>query len=165
MYLLIVRMRYFPPKYAPLWMQNMTDHFFYEAEHRMTIFHGIRSSSLRNKNLKELYNQWRGVMGAYDEGLLKGDAVLGTAVWRNVFGARDDADWRHIALVVGFMRRGLRALDRAHDRTIVGGLVKFGNPMSEMVLALRPSEMMKRPFSPEDEQDMRKVLEGDAGKR
>lgn len=158
-------MRYFSDKNAKLWLQLLTDQFFYEAEHRMTTFHAMSSSAIRSKNLKDLYNQWRGVQGAYDEGLIRGDAVLGTAVWRNVFKAKDDADWRHVALVVGFMRRGLRALDRAHDSTLVAGLIRFGSPMSEMSITLRPSDGMKRPFTAEDEQDIRKVLEVEGTKK
>ncbi len=160
MYLITVRLRYFPPEYAQTWLQHFHDHFFYEAEHRMTIFHGISSRSIRNRYLKDLYNQWRGVLGAYDEGLIKGDAVLATAVWRNIFKAKDDVDWRNVGLVVSFMRRALRALDRAHDRAIVGAMLKFGNPMSEMALVQKPSGGMKEPFGREDEEDLKRYLEG-----
>jgi len=165
MYLLTVRIRYFPPDYAPLWLQHLHDHFFYEAEHRMTIFHGLSSRTIRNKYLKELYNQWRGVQGAYDEGLVKGDAVLGAAVWRNVFKGNEDVDWRRVALVVGFMRRGLRGLDRAHDRTVVGGLIKFGSPMSEMAVVEKHSKGIKEPFGTVDEDLLKKFIEqGKMGK-
>ncbi|KAI9723507.1 MAG: Protein cbp3, mitochondrial [Chrysothrix sp. TS-e1954] len=151
MYLLTVRMRYFSEGYANVWMQHLHDHFFWEAEHRMTIFHKINSRTLRNTYLKDLYNQWRGVQGAYDEGLVKGDAVLATAVWRNVFTAKADVDWKYVALVVGFMRRGVRALDKAGDRAIVGSMVRFGSPMSEMPLVLKPSRGLHEPFNEEDE--------------
>ena len=117
----------------------------------MTIFHKITSRTLRNKYLKDLYNQWRGVQGAYDEGLVKGDAVLATAVWRNIFKASDDVDWKNVALVVGFMRRGVRALDKAHDRAIVGSMVRFGGPMSELPLVMKPSRGLHEPFGEEDE--------------
>ncbi len=126
----------------------------------MTIFHGISSRSMRNRYLKDLYNQWRGVLGAYDEGLIKGDAVLATAVWRNVFKAKDDVDWRNVALVVGFMRRALRALERAPDKAITGAMLKFGNPMSEMALVQKPSGGMKEGFDKEDDEDLGHFLEG-----
>jgi len=157
MYLLTVRLRYFPEEFAGIWMQHLHDHFFYEAEHRMNIFHDISSRSIRNKYLKELYNQWRGVQGAYDEGLIRGDAVLAAAVWRNIFKADDNVDWRHVALVVSFMRRSLAGLDKAKDQTIVGAAIKFGSPMSEAAIVDATSELMEEPFGSEDEEDFQKL--------
>lgn len=159
MYMLTVRLRYFPPEYAPIWLQHLHDHFFYEAEHRMTIFHGLSSRTIRNKYLKDLYNQWLGVQGAYDEGLVRGDAVLAAAVWRNVFKADENVDWRDVALVVGFMRRGLRGLDRAKDQTIVGAMVRFGSPMSEMAVVEEPSAGLSEAFGAEDDDEMAKFVE------
>lgn len=124
----------------------------------MTIFHDISSRGVRNRYLKELYNQWRGVQGAYDEGLIRGDAVLAAAVWRNIFKADDNVDWRHVALVVSFMRRSLAGLDRAKDQTIVGAMVKFGSPMSETAVVDEPSKLMDEPFGPRDEEDLQKLL-------
>lgn len=158
MYLLTVRLRYFPQQYSTLWLQHFHDHFFYEAEHRMTIFHGISARGVRNKYLKDLYDQWRGVTAAYDEGLIRGDAVMAAAVWRNVFKAREDVDWSKVALVVSFMRRGLRALDKAQDRQIVGGLIRFASPGNESQMVEVESEWMKKPFEKEDEEALEKYL-------
>ncbi|KAB8349474.1 hypothetical protein FH972_023501 [Carpinus fangiana] len=157
MYLLTVRMRYFSAEDAQRWQQQLHDAFFLEAEHRMNIFHGISSRAIRNRYLKELYNQWRGVLGAYDEGLIKGDAVLGTAVWRNIFKADENADWRDVALVVSFMRRGLRALDKAGDATIATALVRFGTPLTERAIVEEESRGLKAPFGLEDEQMLVKL--------
>jgi cytochrome b pre-mRNA-processing protein 3 len=158
MYILTVRLRYFPSQYSTIWLQHLHDHFFYEAEHRMTIFHAISAKGVRQKYLKDLYDQWRGVTAAYDEGLIRGDAVLATAVWRNVFKAREDVDWTKVALVVAFMRRGLRGLDKAQDRQIVGGLIRFASPMSEAAMVDAESEWMNKAFGPEDEETLQKYL-------
>lgn len=158
MYMLTVRLRYFPPSYANIWMQHLTDHFFYEAEHRMTIFHQISSRMIRNRYLKDLYDQWRGITGAYDEGLIRGDAVMAAAVWRNVFKAKDDVDWTKVALVVSFMRRGIRGLDRADDKRIVGGLIKFGSPMTELGSVEESSPEMDKPFGKEEEEALEKFM-------
>lgn len=158
MYLLTVRLRYFPEEFAGIWMQHLHDHFFYEAEHRMSIFHDITSRSIRNRYLKELYNQWRGVTGAYDEGLIRGDAVLAAAVWRNIFKADDNVDWRQVAMVVSFMRRSLAGLDKAKDQTIVGAAIKFGSPGSEAAVVDGASKLMDEPFGAEDEEDYQKLL-------
>lgn len=158
MYLLTVRLRYFPEEFAGIWMQHLHDHFFYEAEHRMTIFHEISSRSIRNRYLKELYNQWRGVQGAYDEGLIRGDAVLAAAVWRNVFKADDNVDWRNVALVVSYMRRGLAGLDKAKDQRIVGATIKFGSPMGEATIVDESDMAMEEPLQQEDEEALQKLL-------
>ena len=63
---------------------------------------------------------------------------------------KDDVDWNKIALVVAFMRRGLKALDRANDKTIIGALIKFGNPMSEMETVSRQSDGIKEAFGKQD---------------
>jgi len=159
MYIITVRLRYFPASYSGIWMQHLTDHFFYEAEHRMTIFHQMQSRGIRNRYLKGLFDQWRGVQGAYDEGLIRGDAVLAAAVWRNVFQGKDEVDWARVALVVSFMRRGISALDRASDKVVVGGLIRFGSPLAQGETVEENSEGMERPFSQEDEEAMAKFLE------
>lgn len=168
MYLLTVRMRYFEPADAQRWQQQLHDAFFMEAEHRMTIFHSIGSRAIRNRYLKELYNQWRGVLGAYDEGLIKGDAVLGAAVWRNIFKADENADWRDVALVVSFMRRGLRALDRAGDGTVASALIRFGTPLTERAIVEGESKGLSAPFGPEDDENLAQlkveIKEGDGKK-
>ena len=131
----------------------------------MTIFHGMNARSIRNRNLKDLYNQWRGIIGAYDEGLIKGDAVLGTAVWRNIFKADEQADWRDVAMVTSFIRRGIRALDKAQDKTIVSASVRFGSPASEKALVSKPSQVMSTPLTKEDEEGVKELLEGKPGAR
>jgi len=158
MYLLTVRLRYFPPQYASIWLQHLHDHFFYEAEHRMTIFHAISAKGVRQKYLKDLYDQWRGVTAAYDEGLIRGDAVMAAAVWRNVFKGREDVDWTKVALVVAFMRRGLRGLDKAQDRQVVGGMIRFASPMGEVKTVQAESELMNRPFEQQDEEALQGYL-------
>lgn len=89
--------------------------------------------SERNKYLKDLFVQWRGCQAGYDEGLVKGDAVLATAVWRNIFrGEKDDVDWRRVGEVVSYIRHVLGVLGDMSDADIVGGSLTFGgNPGSE----------------------------------
>ena len=114
-------------------------------------------------------------MASYDEGLVKGDAVLAAAVWRNVFkgqgameakveaGARsgDAADkvgggdgegesgvnFANLALVVSYMRDCLSVLDRMSDGEVVReGNVVFGDPEGERGLVGLRSGMMDLPF-------------------
>lgn len=37
--------------------------------------------------MRDMLEQYRGSVSAYDEGLVAGDAVLAAAIWRNIFGA------------------------------------------------------------------------------
>ena len=139
MYLLTVRMRCFPPAHAPSWHQHLLDHFFYTAEDRMLTAHNVHARTIRNKYLKDLFVQWRGLLAGYDEGLVKGDAVLATAVWRNVFRADEEVDLRRLGEVMSYMRGVLRGLEEMPDEGVAGGEVVFGDPGSEREGVLRMS--------------------------
>lgn len=150
MYLLTARLRLFPAEHAPTWHQNLLDHFFYAAEDRMAVYHGMSARSIRNRYLKDLFVQWRGVLTAYDEGLIKGDAVLGTAVWRNVFGADENVDAEHVAQVVAWFRRSLRDLDSLQDSEIASGEISFLDPTKVLAVVGKESKLLKTPFSQAD---------------
>ncbi|KAI5249418.1 hypothetical protein E4T43_00664 [Aureobasidium subglaciale] len=145
MYLVTVRLRMFPQEHAHHWHQNLLDHYFYAAEDRMAALHNISARSTRNKYLKDLFVQWRGVLAAYDEGLAKGDAVLASAVWRNVFGGDENADAAAVASVVSYMRKNLRDLDRIHDSEVASGEITFSDPTKETSMVERESKAMKQP--------------------
>ena len=66
-------------------------------------------------------------MLSYDEGIIRGDAVLATAVWRNVFKADVGADLEVLARVTGFLRRELRGVDRLSDEAVAAAEVRFGS--------------------------------------
>ncbi|KAK6216168.1 p-nitrophenyl phosphatase [Pestalotiopsis sp. IQ-011] len=121
MYVVYARLRNQPLDAARSWQKQLTDHFFFDAEERMDLVHGITSRGLRHRYLKDLFIQWRGVIAAYDEGLAKGDAVLAAAVWRNVYKAREDVDPRKLAAIVSWMRACLRSLDQTPDFALFRG--------------------------------------------
>jgi len=127
MWLLTARFRLFPAEFAPSWHQHLLDHFSFDAERRMIEYHALAASGVRQRYLKDLFIQWRGSLAAYDEGVVKGDAVLAGAVWRNIFGGRElrDGDVESIAAVVGYIRHWLRALDKIDDGEVAGGWVEF----------------------------------------
>ncbi|KAI8959410.1 ubiquinol-cytochrome C chaperone-domain-containing protein [Daldinia sp. FL1419] len=118
LYLVFARLRDLEPEAARSWQRQITDHFFFDAEERMDLTHGITSRGLRHRYLKDLFIQWRGLIAAYDEGVIKGDAVLAAAVWRNVFKAREDIDVRSLAAVVSWMRLCLKMLDQIPDEAL-----------------------------------------------
>lgn len=149
MYLLSARMRCFSAADAKLWQQHLLDHFFYDAEKRMATHHNMTTASTRNKYLKDLFIQWRGLIFSYDEGLVRGDAVLASAVWRNVFKAREDVDFRLLAAVVAYMRASLVQLDQLPDEALKKGDWAFGSPSEQMLIVSRRSRMMDMPFKEE----------------
>ena len=108
----------------------------------MATQHGIVASSVRAKYLKDLFIQWRGLTAGYDEGLMKGDAVLATAVWRNIFKADPDVDFRGVGQVVSYMRGVLQGLEGIKDETIASGEIMFGDPSTEEEDVLVTSRMI-----------------------
>jgi len=146
MYLLSARFRCFPAGTAQPWQQHLLDHFFYDAENKMTVNHNMHARGIRNRYLKDLYVQWRGLLAAYDEGLVRGDAVLAAAVWRNVFKANEDVDIRALAQIVSYMRKYLAYLDSLPDEQVLLGDLEFGNPGSEKGLVDLRSKMLDMPF-------------------
>ncbi|KAL8674802.1 MAG: hypothetical protein Q9168_000783 [Polycauliona sp. 1 TL-2023] len=142
MYILTVRLRAFPVAHAPSWHQHLLDHFFYSAEDRLVREHNIQARSLRNKYLKDLFTQWRGLLAGYDEGLVKGDAVLATAVWRNVFGGKEDVDLVALGEVVSYTRGVLKGLDGMEDEVVADGEIQFGDPKTQRKVVEIRSKMM-----------------------
>lgn len=123
MYILTVKLRTLPDQKTFLEYQRyLLEHFSSAAEDKMILLHGMNARGVRNKYLKELFIQWRGVMFAYDQGMVSGDAVLAGAVWRNVWKAEEDVDWEKVALVVGFMRRAISVLADVDLQQIARGL-------------------------------------------
>jgi cytochrome b pre-mRNA-processing protein 3 len=112
----------------------------------MDVLHGLTSRSIRNKFLKDLFIQWRGVLAAYDEGLIKGDAVLGAAIWRNLWKASyngpdgKEIDWEKVARVVAYMRRVTSELAKLDEGELITKLVS-GNSKS---FIFSPSEADKQ---------------------
>jgi cytochrome b pre-mRNA-processing protein 3 len=140
--MLQVRFRMFPETHAPVWIQHLTNQAFYAAEDRLVIWHKFNANTLRQKHLKDMFAQWRGVLLSYDEGLVKGDAMLAAAIWRNLMGSREDADFEKLAQIVGYMRRELKRLDNATDAEVADGQWKFkGDPGDEASLVKAPSRL------------------------
>lgn len=115
----------------------------------MVVSHNIHARGARNKYLKDLYIQWRGLLAAYDEGLMKGDAVLSAAVWRNVFKGNEDVNIKGLAQIVSLMRRTLRELDAMEEMDFKTSPVQFGSPEEELKTVELRSSLMDQPFESE----------------
>ncbi|KEF63376.1 uncharacterized protein A1O9_01353 [Exophiala aquamarina CBS 119918] len=101
------------------YQRYLTEHFSHAAEDKMVLLHNMSARSIRNKYLKDLFLQWRGIITAYDEGIIKGDAVLGGAIWRNLFRGDENVDWEKVAQVVAFLRRAVQTFGNQPIHNIV----------------------------------------------
>jgi cytochrome b pre-mRNA-processing protein 3 len=147
LYFLTVRFRNFGTIKQNHWEQHLVDHFFWDAEEKMIKNHRMEARGTRNKYLKDMFEQWRGLILAYDEGLARGDAVLAAAVWRNVFKADENVDIEALTMIVSWMRGTLHDLDKLRDEEItLGGELHFGSPKGELELVSLKSRMMELPF-------------------
>lgn len=143
MYMLQVRFRMFPAAQASVWIEHLTNQAFYAAEDRLVVWHKYNANSLRQKQLKDMFSQWRAVLLSYDEGLVKGDAMLAAAIWRNLLCARKDVDFEKLAQIVAYMRREIKRLDGASDAQIANGNWEFGSdPGHEATLVKTASRLM-----------------------
>ncbi|KAH8589391.1 ubiquinol-cytochrome C chaperone-domain-containing protein [Bisporella sp. PMI_857] len=147
LYVLSARFRNIGTMDAQPFQQHLLDHFFYDAEHRMAVNHNMTARGTRNKYLKDLYVQWRGLIAAYDEGIFKGDAVLAAAIWRNIFKAKEDVDIKGLAMIVSYTRRLLSRLDALSDEALASEKLEFGNPTDEEKVVNIRSAMLDLPFT------------------
>ncbi|OAA73912.1 Ubiquinol-cytochrome C chaperone [Cordyceps fumosorosea ARSEF 2679] len=160
LYLINARLRCFDRDEYRNWSQQMIDHFFFECEKKMHLDHNITSSALRQRYLKDIFVQWRGLLLAYDEGLVKGDAILASAVWRNLFKGDPEADPRALVAVVGWVRASLAALEAASDAT-------FAQQAAEVLE--RPVDVfwtrLEVPFLSDQQQQQQQQQQGDGQKQ
>ncbi|KAK7742091.1 Mitochondrial beta-keto-acyl synthase [Cytospora paraplurivora] len=136
LYLVVVRLRCLEKNAWQAWQLQLVNHFFNHAEELMEVNHGMSSRMLRQRHLGNLFQTWRGVILAYDEGLVKGDAVMASAVWRNIFKAEEDVDMRHVAAIVSWSRSTLKNLDQMLDPALLyhGAEVFKQQPTAELKL-------------------------------
>ncbi|KAI9884721.1 MAG: hypothetical protein M1823_003502 [Watsoniomyces obsoletus] len=146
-WIFVTRFRCFPGEYASAWQQHLLDHFFEDAERHMIVDHGLNLRSQRSRYLKDLHVQYRGILAAYDEGIFKGDAVLATALWRNVFAAKDEVDLVGLAIVTAHVRNAVRAMELIPDEGVVGGRIEFADPKTFETLVKGRSRGLEKPFS------------------
>lgn len=122
-HLLIARFRALPTsKISTNYSQELINHFYIDAESRMRVRFGVQTSRLVKGYMKEMHTQQRGAILSYDEALavsvrsdvpreLHGDAdaILATALWRNIWGA---GGWGE---GVGGVKRKVKGVDKPDD--------------------------------------------------
>ncbi len=66
---------------------------------------------MRKQSLKELMQEFYGLILAYDEGLLSHDRVLAASVWRNMFHNKKNTDASNLASFVEYIRKQVLHLE------------------------------------------------------
>ena len=115
MWMLHARMRRLPVDISKQIQNELKNHFFYVAEERMKALHKLTSSDLRTKYLRDFFEQWQGAVFSYDEGLIRGDAILATALWTSIFKSDDRSPVENVTTVVEYARSTLQYLDGLSD--------------------------------------------------
>lgn len=91
--------------------QQLVTLFWYDVEHRIKLA-GVKSRNIVQGSTKELSSMFYGLLFAFDEGIVSDDAVLASAVWRNLFAhCRDETSMQEIVPVVEYIRSYVRSLD------------------------------------------------------
>ncbi|KAG8847540.1 Protein cbp3, mitochondrial [Tulasnella sp. 330] len=94
-WLLTTRLRALPSPHGKLYIQELINHFFLDAEYRLRAVEGPKCPERIIKNsMIDLRNQWNGTTISYDVALMKGDVELASAVWRNVFAGRGEKAYK-----------------------------------------------------------------------
>ncbi|KAL9097456.1 MAG: hypothetical protein Q9165_000352 [Trypethelium subeluteriae] len=147
MYTFLVRLRCLDTAEFGMFFQHLNNAYSNSAEERMITYHHLNVGGIRQRYLKDLFDQWRGVIAAYDEGLIRGDAVLATAIWRNIFKADEGVDVEAVATVTSYLRMCLRMLDKTEDEQVRRVIVKWPGLEQEHVLVRAQSPQLKAPFA------------------
>ena len=74
-------------------------------------FYQVVDPSVRKQSLKELMQEFYGLILAYDEGLLSHDRVLAASIWRNMFQNKKSTDALNLASFVEYIRKQVLHLD------------------------------------------------------
>jgi cytochrome b pre-mRNA-processing protein 3 len=121
----------------------LSDHCFWKVEETMDFVHKMTSGE-RHNYMDHYFQVWTGTLVAYDEGLVKGDAVLATAIWRLIFQADKTADPLKLMLVTSYARKEISRLAWLDDRVIMSGYVGFGERPVSREEALRDERLATR---------------------
>lgn len=109
--------------------QVLVDSFFEDIELRIYYEYNIKSQRYIQRQMKEFYENFRGMMAAYDEGLTKDDAVLAAAFWRNIFQhSPTTVDFEKLAKVLNYFWKNMKLLDLSGQEAFQKGEFGFLSP-------------------------------------
>lgn len=128
-YMLHTRLRCYPEKTARMYQQMLTDAFFEDIEMRIYYEYNIKSQRYIQKQMKEFYENFRGLTFAYDEGITKNDAVLAAAFWRNLYqSSPTGVDFEKLAKILNYFWKNMKLLDLSGQSAFQTGEFGFLSP-------------------------------------
>jgi len=128
-YMLHTRLRCYNPQTSRLYQQMLVDAFFEDIEMRIYYEYKIKSQRFIQKQMKEFYENFRGLTIAYDEGITKSDAVLAAAFWRNLYQSSPSAvDFEKLAKIVNYFWKNMKLLDMSGQTAFQTGEFGFLSP-------------------------------------
>jgi hypothetical protein len=127
--MLHTRLRCYPAQTAHMYQQMLIDTFFEDIEMRIYYEYNIKSQRYIQNQMKEFYENYRGLTIAYDEGITKDDAVLAAAFWRNLFqNTLTSVDFEKLAKVVNYFWKNMKLLDMSGQEAFQKGEFGFLSP-------------------------------------
>ncbi|WBW74960.1 mitochondrial respiratory chain complex III assembly protein Cbp3 [Schizosaccharomyces osmophilus] len=104
LWILQTRIRGLQPQEKQALSQALVTRFFEDMEFRIHKDYRINSDRITGMYLKDLFQQQTGAIFGYDQSMLGNDAVLATAIWRNLFAGSQNVDLSILAEIVAFVR-------------------------------------------------------------
>jgi len=148
------RLRALLPPYGRAYQGHLVSVFFNDVESRMKNSYGVKKASRVDQYAREALHRYHGSVMAYDEGLLRGDATLASALWRNLLEGRDllgaeeagpaselPMEARQIVALerlVGFVHRELHRMGEVADSNVLGTGNTHGHPTSALLQRFGP---------------------------
>ncbi|ORZ33748.1 ubiquinol-cytochrome C chaperone-domain-containing protein [Catenaria anguillulae PL171] len=106
--------------------KGVVSHMFRDMEDRLWAM-GIRRNAIVDKSLKEFLSIFYGGILSYDEALTHSDALLASALWRNLFQSHPSVDLAHVAEYVRLVRRELQLLEAVERDEVIKGRWRFAH--------------------------------------
>ncbi|EPX70928.1 ubiquinol cytochrome-c reductase assembly protein Cbp3 [Schizosaccharomyces octosporus yFS286] len=104
LWILQTRIRGLQPQEKQALSQALVTRFFEDMEFRIHKDYRINSDRITGMYLKDLFQQQTGAIFGYDQSMLGNDAVLATAIWRNLFAGSQNVDLSILSEIVAFVR-------------------------------------------------------------
>lgn len=79
----------------------------------------VNSGTILNKSLKEFNQEFRGLIIAYEEGLLSDDMTLASAFWRNWVSDKTLTNPQVLSLLVEYVRQQVKEMDKSNTEALL----------------------------------------------
>lgn len=99
-------------------IKQLVEVFWEDAKQRPRKL-GVHSGSLIDKTLNEWSEMFKGLILAYEEGLLLSDRVLAGAIWRNLIGDKNAIDPVDLEVMVHYIRYQVTHMDSLDSQSLL----------------------------------------------